>query len=81
MFQYPQDFGGPSLLSTPSILYEWFPNRRGGVHGYGQAPASAAAGGGGGGGNGGDGGGGGGGGGGFRFRGHQWGTGQRLGGN
>merc|ERR1719512_709217 len=41
MFKYPQDFGGPSLLSTPDILYSWFPNRRGGVAGYGQAPASA----------------------------------------
>ena len=36
MFKYPQDFGGPSLLSTPDILYNWFPNRRGGVAGYGQ---------------------------------------------
>jgi len=47
MFKYPQDFGGPSLLSTPSFLYSFFPNRRGGVAGYGQAPASAPAGGGG----------------------------------
>lgn len=52
MFKYPQDFGGPSLLSTPSFLYSFFPNRRGGVAGYGQAPASAPAGGGGGGGGG-----------------------------
>merc|ERR1712080_615662 len=48
MFKYPQDFGGPSLLSTPAILYTWFPNKRGGNTGYGQAPASAAPGGGGG---------------------------------
>ena len=39
MFKYPQDFGGPSLLSTPDILYSWFPSRWGrGVPGYGQAP-------------------------------------------
>ena len=71
MFKYPQDFGGPSLLSTPEFLYNFFPNRRGGVSGYGQAPASAQQGGGGGGA-------GGGGGGGFP-RPHQWGQGQRLG--
>merc|ERR1719369_2132402 len=70
MFKYPQDFGGPSLLSTPDFLYNFFPNRRGGVSGYGQAPASAQ--------QGGDGGGAGGGGGGFP-RPHQWGQGQRLG--
>merc|ERR1719228_472505 len=70
MFKYPQDFGGPSLLSTPDFLYNFFPNRRGGVSGYGQAPASAQQGGGGGGG--------GAGGGGFP-RPHQWGQGQRLG--
>ena len=72
MFKYPQDFGGPSLISTPDILYKWFPNRRGGVAGYGQAPASAQQPGGGGGQ------GGGGGGGGFP-RPHAWGGGQRLG--
>merc|ERR1719384_1092457 len=64
MFKYPQDFGGPSLLSTPDFLYSFFPNRRGGVLGYGQAPASAQRGVGGGGA-------GGGGGGGFP-RPHQW---------
>eukprot|EP00088_Acartia_fossae_P035346 TRINITY_DN36417_c0_g1_i1.p1 TRINITY_DN36417_c0_g1~~TRINITY_DN36417_c0_g1_i1.p1 ORF type:complete len:230 (+),score=50.48 TRINITY_DN36417_c0_g1_i1:130-819(+) len=68
MFKYPQDFGGPSLLSTPNIFYSWFPNRRGGVSGYGQAPASTAAP------RGGDGGGGGAGFGG----GHAWGQGRRL---
>merc|ERR1712211_176402 len=36
MFKYPQDFGGPSLLSTPGILYQWFPNKRGGNTGYGR---------------------------------------------
>ena len=69
MFKYPQDFGGPSLLSTPDFLYRIFPNKRGGVSGYGQAPASAQQGGQGGGG---------GGGGGFP-RPHQWGGGNRLG--
>ena len=68
MFKYPQDFGGPSLLSTPDFLYKYFPNRRGGVSGYGQAPASGQQGGQGGGG----------GGGGFP-RPHQWGGGNRLG--
>ncbi|XP_057291299.1 derlin-1-like [Hydractinia symbiolongicarpus] len=38
MFKYPQDFGGRRLLSTPSILYNYLPNRRGGVSGFGQAP-------------------------------------------
>jgi len=66
MFKYPQDFGGASLLATPSIFYKWFPNRRGGVSGYGQAPASSHQGGGGGGGGGGFGGG------------HNWGQGHRL---
>ena len=69
-----QDFGGPSLLSTPGILYQWFPNQRGGNTGYGQAPASAQPGGGGG-----QGGGGGGQGGGAFPRPHAWGQGQRLG--
>ena len=42
MFKYPQDFGGPSLLSTPNILYSWFPSRWGrGRVGFGQAPARA----------------------------------------
>ena len=69
MFKYPQDFGGPSLLSTPQFLYNLFPNRHGGM--YGQAPSSGQAGGG-------DGGGGGGGGG-ARFRGLWGGQGHRLG--
>merc|ERR1719211_298919 len=46
MFKYPQDFGGPSLLSTPQLFYSWFPNTSGGVHGYGQAPSSRGGGGG-----------------------------------
>lgn len=80
MFKYPQDFGGPSLLSTPSFLYNFFPNKRGGNTGYGQAPASAqpGAGGGGGGGGGHQDGGNQGDGGGFP-RPHAWGQGNRLG--
>ncbi|XP_074645249.1 derlin-1-like [Tubulanus polymorphus] len=38
MFKYPIDFGGMRLLHTPQILYKYFPNRRGGVSGFGQAP-------------------------------------------
>ena len=75
---YRQDFGGPSLLSTPSLLYQWFPNQRGGNTGYGQAPAAAQ--GGGGGGQGGQGGGGGGAAPPGAFpRPHAWGQGNRLG--
>lgn len=40
MFKYPQDFGGSQFLTTPSILYKYFPNRRGGVAGFGMAPQS-----------------------------------------
>ncbi|KAL3860205.1 hypothetical protein ACJMK2_010361 [Sinanodonta woodiana] len=40
MFKYPQDFGGVRLLNTPQILYKYFPNRRGGVSGFGVPPAS-----------------------------------------
>ncbi|XP_013421634.1 derlin-1-like, partial [Lingula anatina] len=40
MFKYPQDFGGRRFLSTPEIFYKWFPNRRGGVAGFGMAPES-----------------------------------------
>jgi len=39
-FKYPQDFGGRRFLSTPAILYKYLPNRRGGVAGFGQAPAT-----------------------------------------
>ncbi|KAF7708114.1 hypothetical protein HF521_017171 [Silurus meridionalis] len=55
MFKYPVDLGGRSFLSTPEILYQWFPNRRGGVSGFGvqptrrRAPQEQAGGGGGGG--------------------------------
>ena len=38
VFQYPQEYGGPSLVSTPSLLYRLIPNRRGAVVGFGQAP-------------------------------------------
>jgi derlin-1 len=33
MYKYPQDYGGPALIQTPSILYNYFPNysARGGV--------------------------------------------------
>merc|ERR1712179_834013 len=40
MFKYPQDYGGPALLATPGILYKYFPNRSGGVGGFGQAPSN-----------------------------------------
>ncbi|KAK3610374.1 hypothetical protein CHS0354_008650 [Potamilus streckersoni] len=40
MFKYPQDFGGVRLLNAPQILYKFFPNRRGGVSGFGVPPAS-----------------------------------------
>lgn len=40
MFKYPQDFGGARLLTVPSILYKYFPNKRGGVSGFGMAPSS-----------------------------------------
>ncbi|XP_033626893.1 derlin-1-like [Asterias rubens] len=40
MFKYPQDFGGRAFLSTPAILYKYFPNRQGGVSGFGMAPPS-----------------------------------------
>lgn len=60
MFKYPQEFGGRNLLRVPSILYRYFPDRVGGVSGFGQAPVprrpadaggNGAAGGGGGGGS------------------------------
>ncbi|XP_067005994.2 derlin-1 [Anabrus simplex] len=67
MFKYPQEMGGPTLLVTPQFLYRWFPNQRGGVHGFGQPPATRrpapGAGGGGGGGR------------------HNWGRGYVLGDN
>ncbi|KAB7495933.1 Derlin-1 [Armadillidium nasatum] len=36
--KYPQDFGGVTLIQTPQFLYNWFPNQRGYVAGFGQAP-------------------------------------------
>nr|XP_046254730.1 derlin-1 [Scatophagus argus] len=43
MFKYPIDLGGRSFLSTPDILYKYFPNRRGGVTGFGTPPSRPAA--------------------------------------
>jgi derlin-1 len=40
MFKYPQDFNGVQILKTPQILYNWLPNRRGGMGGFGQAPTT-----------------------------------------
>lgn len=37
-FKYPQEFGGPDLLSTPKILESYFPPQRGGIRGFGTAP-------------------------------------------
>ena len=65
MFKYPQELGGPQLISTPAIFKQWFPDTVAGVHGFGappprapQAPGPRAF-----------------------FRGHNWGTGHVLGGN
>lgn len=44
-FKYPQELGGPTLLQTPAILKQWFPDQVGGVHGFGfvrQPPATQA---------------------------------------
>lgn len=65
MFKYPRDLGGPTLLQTPAILREWFPDAVGGVHGFGrpaERPPQAQ--------NRGN-----------FFRGHNWGPGNVLGGN
>ncbi|TNN02249.1 derlin-1 [Takifugu flavidus] len=43
MFKYPIDFGGQAFLSTPDILYRYFPNRRGGVAGIGVPPTRRPA--------------------------------------
>ncbi|XP_046464585.1 derlin-1-like [Daphnia pulex] len=40
--QYPQEFGGPLLLTTPQFLYKYFPNQRSGVQGFGAAPQPRA---------------------------------------
>lgn len=52
-FKYPQDFGGRRFITTPAFFYRCLPNRRGGVSGFGQAPAAGGGGGGAGGGGGG----------------------------
>jgi len=39
-FQYPQQYGGQELISTPQFLQNWFPQRRG-VAGFGQPPPGA----------------------------------------
>uniref|UniRef100_A0A8C3AE27 Derlin n=1 Tax=Cyclopterus lumpus TaxID=8103 RepID=A0A8C3AE27_CYCLU len=70
MFKYPMDLGGRTFLSTPEFLYRFFPNRRGGVSGFGVPPTRPAA----------QEQGGGGGGGGGRGGRHTWGEGFRLGG-
>ncbi|KAJ0000141.1 hypothetical protein NQD34_011983 [Periophthalmus magnuspinnatus] len=43
MFKYPIDLGGRAFLSTPEFLYRIFPNRRGGVSGFGVPPPRRAA--------------------------------------
>lgn len=40
--QYPQEFGGPVFLTTPQILYKYFPNQRS-VQGFGSAPPQPRA--------------------------------------
>lgn len=42
MFKYPQELGGPTLLQTPAILKQWFPDQIGGVHGFGVPPERPA---------------------------------------
>ncbi|KAI3360606.1 hypothetical protein L3Q82_002473 [Scortum barcoo] len=43
MFKYPMDLGGRSFLFVPEILYRYFPNRRGGVAGFGVPPSRRPA--------------------------------------
>uniref|UniRef100_A0A3Q2WMB2 Derlin n=1 Tax=Haplochromis burtoni TaxID=8153 RepID=A0A3Q2WMB2_HAPBU len=43
MFKYPMDLGGRAFLSTPEFLYRFFPNRRGGVSGFGVPPTRRQA--------------------------------------
>ncbi|CAH8648901.1 unnamed protein product [Heterobilharzia americana] len=38
VFQYPQEYGGRAILKTPEFLYRLFPNQRGVVTGFGEAP-------------------------------------------
>jgi len=42
MFKYPQDFGGRTLISTPSIMYKFLPNHRGVMSGFGAPPTRRA---------------------------------------
>lgn len=42
MYKYPQDFGGASLLTTPSLLKSYFPDNPGGIHGFGIPPQARA---------------------------------------
>ncbi|KAF6197732.1 hypothetical protein GE061_008698 [Apolygus lucorum] len=41
MYTYPQELGGPRLISTPQLFYDWFPNEREGATAFGQPPPSA----------------------------------------
>ena len=41
-FKYPQEFGGPNLLSTPAILEYYFPQRNSNIRGFGTAPTQSA---------------------------------------
>ncbi|VDP96342.1 unnamed protein product [Echinostoma caproni] len=41
-FQYPQEYGGQTVLKTPNFLYRFFPNQRGFVSGFGRPPAAAS---------------------------------------
>lgn len=40
-FKYPQEFGGPNLLSTPAILEYYFPQSRSNIRSFGTAPQAA----------------------------------------
>jgi Derlin-1 len=41
-YTYPIDFGGSSLISTPAILYQYFPSTRS-VRGFNAQPAAPRA--------------------------------------
>jgi len=43
-YQYPLQYGGQPLISTPAFLENWFPQRRGMQGGVGVAPAQGAGG-------------------------------------
>lgn len=36
MYAYPQELGGPRLISTPQFFYDLFPNEQGAAAGFGQ---------------------------------------------